>query len=63
MFTRRWGRLRAVRWACASVVFQGATHGLNPVQRVGHQIAEPIRLHGKSESEATARGRVGDLLE
>jgi ABC-type glutathione transport system ATPase component len=51
-----WGRLRAVRWAQASVVFQGAMHALNPVQRVGEQIAEPIRLHGTS-------GRVADLLE
>ena len=29
------GRLRAVRWAGASIVFQGAQHALNPVQRVG----------------------------
>ena len=40
-----WGRLRAVRWAGASVVFQGAMHALNPVRRVGEQIAEPILLH------------------
>ena len=33
------------------------------MQRVGHQIAEPIRLHEKSVSEPTARARVGDLLE
>ncbi len=63
VLTMRWGRLRAVRWATASVVFQGAMHALNPVQRVGHQIAEPIRLHDKSVSEPTARARVGDLLE
>src|SRR5690606_1603190 len=63
VLTMRWGRLRAVRWATASVVFQGAMHALNPVQRVGHQIAEPIRLHEKSVSEPTARARVGDLLE
>jgi ABC-type glutathione transport system ATPase component len=54
--TMSWGRLRAVRWAQASVVFQGAMHALNPVRRVGEQIAEPIRLHGTS-------GRVADLLE
>ncbi|HEX7302776.1 MAG TPA: ABC transporter ATP-binding protein [Lentzea sp.] len=51
-----WGRLRAVRWASASIVFQGAMHSLNPVHRVGDQIAEPMRLHGTS-------GNVGDLLE
>ena len=37
-----WGRLRAVRWAEASIVFQGAQHALNPVQRIGDQIAEPL---------------------
>ena len=37
----RWGQLRAARWAGASVVFQGALHSLNPVQRIGRQIAEP----------------------
>ena len=40
-----WGKLRAVRWAGASIVFQGAMHSLNPVQRIGKQIAEPILLH------------------
>ena len=34
VLTMRWGRLRAVRWAGASVVFQGAMHSLNPVQRI-----------------------------
>ncbi|MFB9928590.1 nickel ABC transporter ATP-binding protein NikE [Amycolatopsis halotolerans] len=62
----RWGRLRAVRWAEASVVFQGAMHALNPVRRVGEQIAEPIRLHapdGKAQSEAQVQARVTELLE
>ncbi|HEX6207750.1 MAG TPA: ATP-binding cassette domain-containing protein, partial [Actinomycetota bacterium] len=40
------GRLRAVRWAEASIVFQGAMHSMNPVQRVGDQIAEAMVLHG-----------------
>ena len=35
VLTMRWGRLRAVRWAEASVVFQGALHSLNPVRRIG----------------------------
>ncbi|WP_090100888.1 nickel ABC transporter ATP-binding protein NikE [Lentzea jiangxiensis] len=54
--TMSWGRLRAVRWASASVVFQGAMHALNPVRRVGEQIAEPMRLHGTP-------GSVAELLE
>ena len=41
----RWDRIRAVRWAGASVVFQGAMSALNPVRTVGEQINEPILLH------------------
>jgi peptide/nickel transport system ATP-binding protein len=57
-----WGKVRAVRWAQASVVFQGAMHALNPVQRIGDQMAEPIRLHSKGTSAAKAATRVGELL-
>ncbi|PXY29355.1 ABC transporter ATP-binding protein [Prauserella sp. PE36] len=60
--TMRWGRLRAVRWSSASVVFQGAMHALNPVRRVGEQIAEPIRLH-TDLPEPKVRARVTELLE
>ena len=42
------GRLRAVRWTEMSIVFQGALHALNPVQSVGDQIAEAIKLHRTS---------------
>ena len=58
-----WGDLRALRWADASIVFQGALHSLNPVQRVEDQIAEPIRLHEPEVSRDELRERVGDLLE
>jgi peptide/nickel transport system ATP-binding protein len=56
------GRLRAVRWAGASIVFQGAQHALNPVQRVSDQIAEAIVVHGQA-SEKAAKVRVGALFE
>ena len=58
-----WGRVRALRWATASVVFQGAMHALNPVQRIGDQLAEPILLHSPKTSPAAAATRVGELLE
>jgi peptide/nickel transport system ATP-binding protein len=61
--TMRWGDLRALRWAGASIVFQGALHSLNAVRRVGQQIAEPIRLHEPAVSDADAERRVGELLE
>ncbi|GAB3889121.1 hypothetical protein GCM10029964_058010 [Kibdelosporangium lantanae] len=59
--TMTWGKLRAVRWAEASIVFQGAMHALNPVRRVGQQIAEPIRLHNTTDPARVAT-RVAELL-
>ena len=63
VLTMKPGRLRAVRWTHAAIVFQGALHSLNPVQRVGSQIAEAIRLHSKGMSRAAVSARVGELLE
>jgi peptide/nickel transport system ATP-binding protein len=62
--TMSWGRLRAVRWASASVVFQGAMHALNPVRKVGEQIAEPILVHSAhgQPSAAKLRAQVAELL-
>jgi peptide/nickel transport system ATP-binding protein len=62
VLTMKWGRLRAVRWAGASIVFQGAMHSLNAVHRVGEQIAEPILLHHKT-TPAAAKKRVAELLQ
>ena len=56
------GKLRAVRWTAASIVFQGAMHAMNPVRRIGEQIVEPIVIHGQA-SEKEARMRAGTLLE
>ncbi len=61
--TMRWGALRAMRWAEASVVFQGALHSLNPVQRIGPQIAEPMLLHRTATSPKQAGRRAAELLE
>ena len=57
-----WSRLRAVRWAEASVVFQGAMSALNPVRSIGEQICEPILLHEKV-SRSQARARASALLD
>jgi peptide/nickel transport system ATP-binding protein len=56
------GRLRAVRWTSAAIVFQGALHSLNPVQRVGRQIEEAIVLHSSGGGQA-ARRRSEELLD
>jgi peptide/nickel transport system ATP-binding protein len=56
------GRLRAVRWDEAAIVFQGAMHSLNPVRRVGDQIAEAIRIHEPEATDRHAQRRAGDLV-
>ena len=38
-----------------SMVFQGALHSLNPVQKIVDQIAEPIRLHDPSTDKEPGR--------
>ena len=62
LFEANWERMRAVRWAEASVVFQGAMSALNPVRTVGEQIREPILLHEKV-GEARRRQAHGELLD
>ncbi len=55
-------RLGAIRWTQTSIIFQGAQHALDPVIRVGDQIAEPILAHGPS-TRREALLRAGELLE
>ncbi len=63
VLTTGWSRLRALRWAEASIVFQGALHSLNPVQRIQAQIAEPILLHEPGVGKDEVVERVALLLE
>jgi oligopeptide/dipeptide ABC transporter ATP-binding protein len=60
--TKSENALRRYRWREISVIFQGAMNALNPVRRVGDQVAEPIieRL-GVPKAEANRRAR--ELLE
>lgn len=47
---------REVRWVRISMVMQAAMNALNPVVRVGEQVAEPLRVHrGWSRQRALAR--------
>lgn len=62
VLTMRWGDLRALRWAGAAIVFQGALHSLNPVHRIGAQIAEPIRIHEPGLAGDQVTDRVAELL-
>ena len=54
--------MRKYRWCKISLVFQGAMNALNPVRRVGNQIAEAIMIH-ESVDKTTASKRVDELLE
>ncbi|MEA2156746.1 MAG: peptide/nickel transport system ATP-binding protein [Solirubrobacteraceae bacterium] len=54
--------MRRIRGAEIAMVFQDAMAALNPVQRVGHQIAEQIQAH-EEISDADARDRSVGLLE
>ena len=48
-----------VRWVRMALVSQGAMNSLNPVLRVGDQVAEPLVVHGRAPglAEAKAAGR------
>ena len=50
--------VRPYRWKDIAMVFQGAMNALNPVKKVGWQIAEPMAFHGVAEGKA-AQKRAG----
>ncbi len=52
-----------IRWKGISLVFQGAMNALNPVQKVGDQIVEAIRLHEPEVEKEDAMERAKRLLE
>lgn len=54
--------IRKRRWKDVSIIFQGAMNALNPVMKVGDQIAEAILLHENTGKEE-ARRRTANILE
>ncbi len=60
--TLRDAQMRTIRWQHISIIFQGAMNALNPVKKIGGQIAEPIKLHEGVDDEV-ANKRVAELLE
>ena len=55
--------MQLVRWRHVSLVFQGAMNSLDPVKRVGSQIASAIRLHEpKAQAGRRRRARIAELL-
>ncbi|MCB4324052.1 ABC transporter ATP-binding protein [Alcaligenes sp. 13f] len=55
--------LLSLRASAMSMVFQEPMTALNPVQRVGEQIDEVIRIHEKNSSRQERRQRVINMLE
>ena len=54
--------MQLVRWRHVSLVFQGAMNSLDPVKRVGSQIASAIRLHEPKAKPADVAARIAELL-
>ena len=54
--------LRQIRWKGISTVFQGAMASLNPLFKVGRQIADPIMIH-EDVKKKEAHSRANELLE
>jgi peptide/nickel transport system ATP-binding protein len=57
------GEMRKIRWKGISIVFQGAMNALNPVYKVGDQIAEAIKTHEPNVSNSDVKERIAKLLE
>ena len=55
--------LRRRRWTEMSIIFQGAMNALNPVRRVGEQVAEPVVLHEPNLTQSAVKARVSELFE
>ncbi|WP_314424919.1 ABC transporter ATP-binding protein [uncultured Microbacterium sp.] len=56
---RRW---RALRGSGIALVSQDALVSLDPLRRIGSEVAEPLLLHGVVSGRAAVRERVHDLL-
>ncbi|MCF8038105.1 MAG: ABC transporter ATP-binding protein [Desulfohalobiaceae bacterium] len=55
--------MRTIRWKKISMIFQAAMNAWNPVQRVGEQIVEAIRIHYPDYSRDRAVKEVEDLYQ
>ena len=56
-------RMRAMRWDQVAMIFQGAMNALNPVQRVGEQMAEAIVTHRPEMEDDQVWDKVRSLYQ
>ena len=54
---------RDIRWIRIALVPQAAMNSLNPVVRVGDQVAEPLLLHGRAPSPEEARRSASEVFQ
>ena len=55
--------MRKVRWSRMAMIFQAAMNALNPVQRVGGQVAEAMLVHDDSLGKEEAMSKVEELFD
>jgi len=55
--------IRRIRWRKMAMIFQAAMNALNPVQRVGNQIAEAILVHNPDLEKEAALSQVEELFD
>ena len=54
--------MRSVRWSRISLIPQGSMNSLNPVVKIGSQIADAVVAHEGSGGRAAAKARIIELL-
>ena len=52
---------RQIRWKRISMVFQGAMNSLNPVLKIGYQVAEPLLIHEELDKKEAKKRAVEAL--
>ncbi|WP_040164279.1 ABC transporter ATP-binding protein [Microbacterium gorillae] len=57
------GQIRAFRWDKSSMVFQGAMNSLNPVMKIGKQLADVFSAHRPGMSRAERTAASAELLQ